>query len=375
MEALRASLEKKPAASPRSKPPRRRGRAEAPQAARSARRPASPRRPRRARRPRPKLQPGSSHASLRRSRRRAAAAPSAQHDPRAGRARASSRPRAAPRNALRFSFQDLIVLRTAQALVKARVPQRRIAPRDEGAAPRRRSRDSTCSPSAAESPAPAAFRIAAAACAAPDAPTTGSRGAGARGRGHRLGRARLPPGDRGRSVAPRRVDQPGLAAARGGHAERGREDLPRGARRRAPRSVLLFNLGVLLEDMRRRREAIAGLRGGGARGPGGSPTRTTIWRCSREARQAARGDPAHGAVPPPQRSATLSTSLPVFSPLEELEQRLGERLEALDDVLARLELARRHPAGHLARRLARSGRRSRTPPCPSCCARFTSSDR
>jgi len=35
-------------------------------------------------------------------------------------------PERGPRNALRFSFQDLIVLRTAQALIDARVPQRRI---------------------------------------------------------------------------------------------------------------------------------------------------------------------------------------------------------------------------------------------------------
>jgi tetratricopeptide (TPR) repeat protein len=36
-------------------------------------------------------------------------------------------PARGPRNALRFSFQDLIVLRTAQALVAAEVPNRRIA--------------------------------------------------------------------------------------------------------------------------------------------------------------------------------------------------------------------------------------------------------
>lgn len=35
-------------------------------------------------------------------------------------------PMRGPRNALRFSFQDLIVLRTAQALASAKVPQRRI---------------------------------------------------------------------------------------------------------------------------------------------------------------------------------------------------------------------------------------------------------
>ena len=35
-------------------------------------------------------------------------------------------PARGPRNALRFSFQDLIVLRTAQALAQANVPQRRI---------------------------------------------------------------------------------------------------------------------------------------------------------------------------------------------------------------------------------------------------------
>ncbi len=35
-------------------------------------------------------------------------------------------PARGPRNALRFSFQDLIVLRTAQTLVSARVPRRRI---------------------------------------------------------------------------------------------------------------------------------------------------------------------------------------------------------------------------------------------------------
>src|SRR5436190_5395230 len=36
------------------------------------------------------------------------------------------KPSRGPRNALRFSFQDLIVLRTAQALAQAKVPQRRI---------------------------------------------------------------------------------------------------------------------------------------------------------------------------------------------------------------------------------------------------------
>jgi len=36
------------------------------------------------------------------------------------------RPTRGPRNSLRFSFQDLIVLRTAKALVDAKVPQRRI---------------------------------------------------------------------------------------------------------------------------------------------------------------------------------------------------------------------------------------------------------
>src|ERR1051325_5415921 len=35
-------------------------------------------------------------------------------------------PSRGPRNTWRFSFQDLIVLRTAQALVEANVPQRRI---------------------------------------------------------------------------------------------------------------------------------------------------------------------------------------------------------------------------------------------------------
>ena len=35
-------------------------------------------------------------------------------------------PARGPRGAWRFSFQDLIVLRTAQALVDAKVPQRRI---------------------------------------------------------------------------------------------------------------------------------------------------------------------------------------------------------------------------------------------------------
>ena len=35
-------------------------------------------------------------------------------------------PTRGPRGAWRFSFQDLIVLRTAQALVEAKVPQRRI---------------------------------------------------------------------------------------------------------------------------------------------------------------------------------------------------------------------------------------------------------
>src|SRR5262245_64108716 len=35
-------------------------------------------------------------------------------------------PTRGPRNAWRFSFQDLIVLRTAQALVAAKVPRRRI---------------------------------------------------------------------------------------------------------------------------------------------------------------------------------------------------------------------------------------------------------
>ena len=44
-------------------------------------------------------------------------------------------PSRGPRNALRFSFQDLIVLRTAQALAAARVPAKRITRSLQGAAP------------------------------------------------------------------------------------------------------------------------------------------------------------------------------------------------------------------------------------------------
>ena len=79
--------------------------------------------------------------------------------------------------------------------------------------------------------------------------------------------------------------------------------------------------------------------------------------------------PAHD-----QESATFSTSLPVFSPREQLQQRLGKGLEALDDVLARLA-ACPPPSSRPSRAPPRrSGRRSRTPPCPLMRARLTSSD-
>ena len=63
---------------------------------------------------------------VRRPRRREVAAPVAQHDPLVDRAPDFVAPARGPRGAWLFSFQDLIVLRTAQALADAKVPPRRI---------------------------------------------------------------------------------------------------------------------------------------------------------------------------------------------------------------------------------------------------------
>ena len=101
MEALRASLEKKPAKKAAEtkapKPQARKSRQEV------------------------------DDATLRGAGGREAPAPAAQDDSLAGQSRASSRPRGSPPSPYLFSFQDLIVLRTAQALATAKVPARRIA--------------------------------------------------------------------------------------------------------------------------------------------------------------------------------------------------------------------------------------------------------
>ena len=128
-------------------------------------------------------------------------------------------PERGPRNAWRFSFQDLIVLRTARALVAARVPHRRItrALRDL-----RRQADSGQLPLAFGSDA------------AP--PTTIARWetASSPNQGYELHEAG-------------RLEE--AEAAYRGALEAG-----------GPDALLQFNLGVVLEDLKRRDEAVQAYR-------------------------------------------------------------------------------------------------------------------
>ena len=127
MEALRASLEKKAAAPSKAREPQAEARKAPKRAQELAPAPAAPRRRRRASVSKPRLKPQSSALmhpygvgdvekllGLPRSTIRALIAAEFVS------------PARGPRNAWLFSFQDLIVLRTAQALADAKVPQRRI---------------------------------------------------------------------------------------------------------------------------------------------------------------------------------------------------------------------------------------------------------
>jgi tetratricopeptide (TPR) repeat protein len=127
-------------------------------------------------------------------------------------------PARGPRRAWRFSFQDLIVLRTASALIAARVPRRRIT----GAIRDLRRR-------AASGQYPLAFGA---------APAAGRPKASARS---------LPPQDwLGRGFA---LHQAGRLA----EAERAYRE---GLQVSGDDPALLYNLGVLLEDLKRKGEAV-----------------------------------------------------------------------------------------------------------------------
>ena len=136
-------------------------------------------------------------------------------------------PTRGPRRAWRFSFQDLIVLRTASAMIAARVPRRRIT---RGIRELRRR--------AASGQYSLAFGA---------APTAGAPKAIARG---------APPQDwLGKGFV---LHEAGRLA----EAERAYCD---GLQARKDDPALLYNLGVLLEDLKRKGEAVqayeAALRG------------------------------------------------------------------------------------------------------------------
>jgi len=164
-------------------------------------------------------------------------------------------PSRGPRNSLRFSFQDLVVLRTAQALVKARVPLRRLARAMKEM--RRVAESGQYALDFGAEPARAAFRVVAPARPAPDADDWFENAmaledediaAAVRAYGRAL------------AADPAHLD----ARINLGWLlhEVGMMKEAEKIYRTAPKSVaadplLLHNLGVLLEDQRRPREAIA----------------------------------------------------------------------------------------------------------------------
>lgn len=127
-------------------------------------------------------------------------------------------PERGPRNAWRFSFQDLIVLRTARALAAARVPQRRIT-----RALRELRRQ------AASGQLPLAF-------GADAAPAAIGRweAASSPNRGYELHEA-------GRFEEAEAAYRDALAAG-------------------GPDALIQFNLGVVLEDLKRREDAVQAYR-------------------------------------------------------------------------------------------------------------------
>jgi tetratricopeptide (TPR) repeat protein len=162
-------------------------------------------------------------------------------------------PTRGPRNSLRFSFQDLVVLRTAQALAKARVPQRRIV--RAMVEMRRVAESGQHALDFGGEAAPAAFRM-----PAPD------KSAGAHGWFEKA----LALEDEDIASAVRAYGQ---ALAADPHHLDARINLgwllhevgmlkeAEKIYRTAPRpsskdALLLYNLGVLLDDMRRPKEAI-----------------------------------------------------------------------------------------------------------------------
>lgn len=136
-------------------------------------------------------------------------------------------PTRGPRRAWRFSFQDLIVLRTASAMIAARVPRRRIT----RAIRELRRRAASGQYSLAFGAAPAA--------GAPKAIARGAPPQDWLGKGFALHEA-------GRLAEAERAYRDGLQVSK---------DDP----------ALLYNLGVLLEDLKRKGEAVqayeAALRG------------------------------------------------------------------------------------------------------------------
>ena len=169
------------------------------------------------------------------------------------------------RNSLRFAFQDLVVLRTAQALARARVPQRRIV--RAMIEMRRVAESGQHALDFGSEAAPAAFRM-----AAPDA------SAGANGwfdKAVALEDQDIASAVRayGQALAadPHHLDarinlgwllhEVGMLK----EAEKIYRTAPRPASQDA---LLLYNLGVLLEDMRRPREALQAYEGALRADPG-----------------------------------------------------------------------------------------------------------
>ena len=319
MEALRASLEKKAPARAKaavgSAQPRRR----------RASRPSGRSRPRRRRRRRARRAKKSAsrarrrRAPVRRPRRREAAAPVAQHHPRADRRRLRlARARAARRLAVLVPGPD-------------RAAHRAGARRREGAAAADHAIGARASPP--PSRGDAAVRASHRRRGRPRRRARGRqplaggfRPVPARVRGR--SRRRLVERDRARAGGRGAERRAGVVRARGGAGARGRRrprceayerasrrrsgvrSMPtstwadfctrRSASRRPSRSiataieacgndpVLLYNLGVLLDDMERTAGSDGRVRGGAARAIPASPIATTTWRCSTKSSRSRR---------------------------------------------------------------------------------------
>ncbi len=212
-------------------------------------------------------------------------------------------PTRGPRNALQFSFQDLIVLRTAQALVAANVSTRRIA---RSMKELRRHLP--------ESMPLSGLSIAA------DADRVVVREGGSRWRadsGQYLLAFEGSPSDGSLSVlerpapaaeAPTSYIERGSALHEAGRLDEAERAYREGLAACGDHPLLLFNLGVVLEDLGRQEDAVAvyeralGIDGAFADchynaallyEALGKPQKAI------RARQAAKGDPAHGPIPAP----------------------------------------------------------------------------